>query len=181
MLISKVTRKGFSLIELLVVIFIVALIYFLGFGTFSLSSNKKTTITPLKLKSLIQKSKEFPSKGKLICIDQCKTCYFKESINKPAKKLTTNTKLGDDISIYQLDNDNNLKKIEFGRFKDKKICLLMDFYKNGSSTQMILENSEGIYFLGAYFDKSKKLDSLDDAKDLWLKYEKALHNQGDFY
>jgi len=181
MYISNTVRKGFSLIELLIVIFIVALIYFLGFGTFSLSSNKKTTITPLKLKSAIQQSKEFPPKGRLICINQCKTCFFKNEIDAPAFKLDIPLKLGNDISIYQLDKDNSLRKVDFGRFMDNKICLLMDFYQNGSSTQMVLENLDGVYFLGAYFDKSKKVNSLEDAKELWLQYEKALHNQGDFY
>lgn len=180
--ISKAThKKAFSLIELLIVIFIVALVYFLGFGPFSLSKQTKKAITPLQLKSAIQQSNDFSPQGKLICIDECKTCYFKANINSPAKKIDTHINLGKDITIYQLDKDNTLTKVDFGRFMDKKICLEMNFYKNGSSTQMVLENSKGIYFLDAYFDKSQKVNSLDDAQDLWLKYEKALSNQGDFY
>ena len=181
-MITPKATKGFSLIELLIVIFIVALIYFLGFGAISWNKNSKQTIdSPLQLKPYIQNSSFFTGSGKLICINECKTCYFKTDINTPAKKIDMQIDLGSGINIYKLDHDDMMNKIDFGRFKDKKICLLMDFYKNGSSTQMVFENTKAIYFLSAYFNNSQEVDSVDDAKNIWLKYNKNLHNQGDFY
>jgi prepilin-type N-terminal cleavage/methylation domain-containing protein len=173
--------KAFTLMELLIVIFIVALVYFLGFGAISWSNKKNNQITPLNLKTTIQNSTSFEGHGKLICLDHCKSCYFQTNINAPLRKIKNPIKLGEDVSIYQLDRDDTLTRRDFGRFDDKKICLVMDFYKNGSSTQMVIENSNGIYFLSAFFDTSSKVNSLSDAKDLWLQYNKPLQNLGDFY
>jgi prepilin-type N-terminal cleavage/methylation domain-containing protein len=173
--------KAFTLMELLIVIFIVALVYFLGFGAISWSSQKNTQLTPLTLKNTIQKSSFFKGEGKLICLDNCKSCYFQSDIKAPLIKIENKIELGSDISIYQLDKDDTLSKRDFGRFDDKKVCLIMDFYKNGSSTQMVIENSKGIYFLSAFFNTSTKVDTLSDAKRLWLRYNKHLQNLGDFY
>jgi prepilin-type N-terminal cleavage/methylation domain-containing protein len=174
-------QKAFSLIELLIVIFIVALVYFLGFGAISWSPRTNQQINILNLKSSIQKADYYENGGKLICLDKCESCYFQTDINTPPIQIENPIALGDNISIYQLDKDDMLTKRDFGRFQDKKICLVMDFYKNGSSTQMVYENSNGIYFLSAYFNASAKVDSLSDAKELWLQYNKPLQNLGDFY
>jgi prepilin-type N-terminal cleavage/methylation domain-containing protein len=173
--------KAFSLIELLIVIFIVALVYFLGFGAISWSPQTNNQITPLNLKQSIQTSSFYQGHGKLICIDKCNTCYFQTNIHSKLINIKNHINLGKNVAIYQLDKDDILTKRDFGRFNDKKICLIMDFYKNGSSTQMVLENDTGIYFLSAYFNSSAKVDSLSDAKDLWLKSNKPLENLGDFY
>jgi prepilin-type N-terminal cleavage/methylation domain-containing protein len=178
--IPKLT-KAFTLMELLIVIFIVALVYFLGFGAIKWSTNKAKTITPLNLKNSVQNSNYFLGYGRLICLDKCKECYYQADITTQLQPIENKLDLGDDISIYKLDQDDQLSKIEFGRIKDQPICLIVDFYKNGSSTQLILENNKGIYFLSSYFDTSKQVDSLQDAKKQWLKYDRSLHNLGDFY
>jgi prepilin-type N-terminal cleavage/methylation domain-containing protein len=178
--IPKLT-KAFTLMELLIVIFIVALVYFLGFDAISWSSSKNKPINPLTLKNTIQNSPFFKGEGKLICLNKCKSCYFQTAINAPLTKIENKIELGDDISVYQLDKDDTLSKRDFGRYDDKKVCLIMDFYKNGSSTQMVIENSKGIYFLSSFFDTSTKVDTLSDAKRLWLRYNKHLQNLGDFY
>ena len=174
-------RKAFSLIELLIVIFIVALVYFLGFDTISWTPQKNTQINILNLKNTIQKSDYYEGYGKLICLNKCQTCYFQTDINAPLTHIKNPINLGKNISIYKLDRDDMLTKIDFGRYQDKKVCLMIDFYKNGSSTQIVIENSSGIYFLSSYFNTSTKVDSLSDAKSLWLQYNKPLQNLGDFY
>ena len=49
------THKGFSLIELLIVILIISLVYFLGFSSIEKASTKAKALTPLNLKSSIEK------------------------------------------------------------------------------------------------------------------------------
>jgi prepilin-type N-terminal cleavage/methylation domain-containing protein len=77
--IPKLT-KAFTLMELLIVIFIVALVYFLGFGAIKWSTNKAKTITPLNLKNSVQNSNYFLGYGRLICLDKCKECYYQADI-----------------------------------------------------------------------------------------------------
>ena len=82
---------------------------------------------------------------------------------------------------YTLDARDSLLQLEYGRYQDQKICLTLDFYKNGSSTQIILENESGVYFLPSFFGTPQEVDSLDEAKDLWLKNSDLASNSGDFY
>jgi len=72
-------RRGFSLIELLIVIIIISLVYFLGFSGISNSQEKAKALTPLNLKSSILKSENFTGKGTLLCINNAKNCYFRET------------------------------------------------------------------------------------------------------
>ena len=47
-------------------------------------------------------------------------------------------------------------KMEYGRYQDEKICLVLQFYPNGSSTQIILKQLDDVYLLPAFFDDSSK-------------------------
>jgi hypothetical protein len=57
----------------------------------------------------------------------------------------------------------------------------MDFYNNGSSTQIILENEKGAYFLPAFFGEAKQFDSPEDAKDYWLERSHLVSSSGEYY
>ena len=85
------------------------------------------------------------------------------------------------IEAYALDAQDSLQRIEYGRYQDKKICLMLNFYNNGSSTQIILKNQDAVYFLPAFFEEPQKLDTLEEAEDLWLKNVQLVANSGDFY
>jgi hypothetical protein len=57
----------------------------------------------------------------------------------------------------------------------------MNFYPNGSSTQIILENEDGAYFLPAYLAEAKVFESPEDARDYWLKHSELVSDNGEFY
>ena len=86
-----------------------------------------------------------------------------------------------DITAYTLDKDEILTPIEYGRYDDKKVCLMIDFYTNGSSTQVILEDEESAYFLPAFFGKAQAFASIEEAKEYWLKEADSVSNNEDFY
>jgi prepilin-type N-terminal cleavage/methylation domain-containing protein len=177
---KRVFHKGFTLIELLIVILIVSMVYILGFHGVELNKNTPKTLTPLNLKENIINSKWFNGHATLICVNKCHSCYLRDDISTPFQKYTNAINLKH-IQAYTLDNNNNLMRIEYERFHDKKICLKMDFYNNGSSTQLILKQDKDIYFLPAYFDKAKHFTSIDDAKEYWLRYTRVLSDSGDYY
>jgi hypothetical protein len=85
------------------------------------------------------------------------------------------------IKAYTLDSRDSLVRIEYERFNDKKICLKMDFYDNGSSTQIILKNDKGTYFLPAYFGQPKAFESPEDAQEYWLENSRLVSDSGDYY
>lgn len=173
-------HKGFSLIELLVVIIIISIVYFLGFSGVENIENKPKALTALNLKSTITKSGLFTNEATLLCIDKCRSCYLRGNINTPFQSYEHGIDLKG-TQAYTLDERESLLRLEYGRYQDQKICLMLDFYKNGSSTQIILKNENGVYFLPAFFEVPQKVTSLEEAKDLWLKNSDLASNSGDFY
>ena len=173
-------RKAFSLVELLIVILIISLVYFLGFSNIEKSSSKPKALTALNLKSTIIKSDIFQGEGSFVCIDKCRSCYLRKDINSPFEAYNNRIDLKN-IEAYTLDARDNLQKIEYGRYQDEKICLALQFYPNGSSTQIILKQDNNVYFLPAFFGEAQKVASLEEAKALWLKYNQLVANKGDFY
>lgn len=172
--------KGFSLIELLIVILIVSIVYFLGFEGVDIGKPKPKALTPLNLKSNILSSELFSGQATLLCTDKCRSCYLRRDVSSEFQEYTSPIDLAD-IQAYTLDRQDALTPIEYGRYQDKKICLLMDFYNNGSSTQIILKNDKGSYFLPAFFGEPQAFYSPEEAKEYWLRNSTVADDSGAFY
>ena len=173
-------NKGFSLIELLIVILIVSIVYFLGFEGIEMGKKKPKAITPLNLKSTIVSSESFTGQATLLCIDQCRTCYLREDVFSGFQEYSSPLDLTN-IKVYTVDKYEGLTPPEYGRYQDETICLLMDFNTNGSSTQIILEKDEETYFLPAFFGEPKIFSSPEEAKEYWLRNSTIVSNSGEFY
>ena len=173
-------NKGFSLLELLIVILIISMVYFLGFEGVEIGKQKPKALTPLNLKSNIVSSELFRGEGTLLCIDNCRSCYFRSDISSPFEEYTSPIDLTN-IQAYTLDRYDALTRIEYGRYQDQKICLVMDFFKNGSSTQIILKNDEGSYFLPSFFGDPQKFSTPEEAKEYWLRNSTLASDSGAFY
>jgi len=166
--------------ELLIVIFIISLVYALGITGVEFSKKKPKALTPLNLKETIVKSEFFAGRTTLMCVDKCRKCYLRSNINADFQPYKNKIDLTG-ISVYTIDASESLQEIEYERFGDQKICLVMDFYNNGSSTQIILKDKQGAYFLPAFFAEAKKFDSPEDAKSHWLKRSRSVSNSGSYY
>jgi len=173
-------RKGFSLIELLIVVVIISLVYALGFSNFKIRKAAPKALTPLNLKETIVKSEFFNGHATLMCVNKCRNCYLRQGVSSPFKAYSNKIDLTN-IKAYTVDERESLRRLEYERYDDKKICLVMDFYNNGSSTQIILEDDKGAYFLPAFFGEPKRFDSPDDAKSYWLEQSSSVSNSGDYY
>jgi len=173
-------KRGFSLIELLIVIIIISIVYSLGFDGIEIGKSKPKALTPLNLAQNIRASKNFNSQATLLCVEDCGTCYMRSSISSAFVEYDSPIKLKN-IEAYMVDSSDNIQKIDYKRYKDKKICLKMDFYANGSSTQIILKDDKKSYFLPSLFGEPKEFVELDDAKDYWLKTSMLLSDNGAFY
>ena len=174
------TRKGFSLIELLIVVVIISLVYAIGFSNFKIRKSEPKALSPLNLKETIVKSEFFNGHATLMCVDKCHTCYLRKDISGAFRAYTNKIDLTN-IKAYSIDERDTLQQIEYERYNDKKICLVMDFYNNGSSTQIILENKDGAYFLPAFFGEPKHFKSVEDAKMYWLSQSESVSSSGDYY
>lgn len=172
-------RKAFSLIELLIVILIISIVYFLGFEGAEWDKPKPKALTPINIKATIENSEFSNVNATLLCTKKCKTCYMRFGTSDfkayPSPIDLSNT------TAYTIDSHEAVVPIEYGRYKDEKICLVMHFYRNGSSTQIILENERGAYFLPAFFGEPQAFTSIDEAKDYWLRESQSASSNGDFY
>ncbi len=174
------TQQGFSLIELLIVVVVISLVYAIGFSSFKIRKSEPKALTPLNLKETIIKSEFFNGHATLMCVNKCRNCYLRQGLSSAFKAYSNKIDLAD-IKVYTIDERDSLRRLEYERYDDKKICLVMDFYNNGSSTQIILENEEGAYFLPAFFGEPKKFDSPSDAKTYWLEQSNVVSGSGSYY
>jgi len=173
-------HKGFTLVELLIVILLISIVYFLGFEGVEIGKKTPKTLTPLTLKSNILSSELFQKKATLLCVDKCRSCYLRSGLSSGFEAYENPIDLTN-TEAYTIDRYDTLSRIEYGRYQDKKICLIMDFFKNGSSTQIILKNDRGSYFLPAFFGEPREFPSLEEAKEYWLRNTDLVSNSGDFY
>ena len=173
--------KGFTLLELIVVVLIISIVSFLVFSATARNEKKKIEILdPTTLPSTFRKSFKGQGDVDLYCINKCKECYVLQGKNISSYDGRIN--FGKDVEVHLLDDNNHFVQIDdFGRIKDKKICLRYHLYPNGSTTQMVIVNSKGIYFLPSYFGDAKKVADMEEAKALWIKDEYSLKDSGSFY
>jgi len=173
-------HSAFSLLELIVVVMIVSLVGFLVFSSAIKQQKKKEVLDPTTLPTTFRKTFQGQGDVELFCLNQCTECYVAQG--KQITAYDGGIQFGKNVEIYQLDDDNHLVQMdELGRIKDKKICLRYHLYPNGSSTQMIISNDQGIYFLPSYFGKAKKVEDLEVAKAFWIKDSYDLRDSGSFY
>ena len=166
--------------ELLIVIMLISIVYFLGFNGVEIDKNRPKALTALNLKSTIEQAAQFSGEGTFICINHCKNCYIRDNPSSPFKAYENKIDLTGS-TVYTLDAQETLQPIQEKRYQDEKICLEMHFYRNGSSSQLIIENAHGVYFLPAFFGEAQKVESLSEAKELWLKNSRLVASSGDFY
>ncbi len=173
--------KGFTLLELIVVVMIVSIMSFLLFTSIAQKEKKKNkALSPATLPSTFRQ--EFKGKGEveLFCINQCKECYI--VIDNTITAYEGQINLGEELEVEMLDKDNRFYKVnDFGRIKDEKVCFRYHLYANGSTTKMVISNKQGIYFLPSFFGKAQEVNDTEEAKTLWVKEEYSLDDSGAFY
>jgi len=175
------TMKGFTLLELIVVVMIISLMSFLLFSTAIRNEKKKTEILdPITFSSTFRESFKGQGDVEFFCINKCQECYVMQGGNISPYEGDIN--FGKDVEVHVLDEDEHFVALdELGRIEDKKICLRYHLYPNGSTTQMVIVNKQGIYFLPSFFGKSKKVADMQEAKELWIKEDYSLRDSGSFY
>jgi prepilin-type N-terminal cleavage/methylation domain-containing protein len=173
-------RLGFSLLELIVVVLIVSLIGFLVFSSAIKQQKRTEIIDPTTLQKTFRQAFKGQGDVELFCINKCKDCYVAQGNN--ITPYDGGIDFGKDVEVHILDKDNHWIDIEEqGRIQDKTISLRYHLYPNGSTTQMVISNDKGIYYLPSYFGKAKKVADMEEAKELWIKSDYDLGDSGSYY
>ena len=172
------SRQAFSLLELMIVILIMSFSYMLVFASMERTESKPKALNIKNLRASLARQGLFYSDTELFCLDQCQQCYLYR--NGETTDYEGDLALGD-LTVYQADRDDKLAKIDFGRYQDHRVSLRFSLYHNGSSSQLVIQNKTGIYYLPALFGKTVKTDSIEEAERLWLKDTHILADSGEFY
>ncbi len=167
-------KKGFSLIELLIVIAIISLFGFLVFDFLKKSEVKQDSYTINNLQKILRGQGDV----ELICINKCTQCFMRAPGSEALQEIGSDLK---EIQAYTVDKSDNPQKIEFGRLKDRPVCLRYRHYANGSNTQIILESEEKFFYFPSYFGEVSVHDSAEDAAEAWIKDTKIPRNRGNYY
>ncbi len=167
-------KKGFSLIELLIVIAIISLF---GFLVFDFLKKVEIKQDPYSIKNL---KKVFQDYGdiELLCIDKCAQCFTHTPGSDALQEASSDLK---ELQAYTVDKNDNPLKIEFGRTKDRRICLRYRHYANGSNTQIILESEGKFFYFPSYFGEVSVYESAEDAAEAWIKGSEILRSKGNYY
>ncbi len=173
------SRRAFTLVELLIVILIISISYVLVFSAMKEDVKKPKAITPLTLKSTLLAKEFATASGEFFCLEGGEKCYIRQlDTLRPYKEKVA---FGKELTVYRLNDNGNTYKPEYGRYDDKKIALRFTIYPNKSSTQMIVEEAgDKFTYLPSFFGEPKEFKTLDDAKDYWLADRKLL-DQGEYY
>ncbi len=162
-------KKAFSLFELMLVVILIGLVYSLVLG--KMPNKKRVKITTLKdLKYTLSKAKIANTTLQLIVYDRCN----KFSLKGSNKELDINPEIFQNIKIYKVKNEN-LDEITFAPYiKDDDIydvCLRFYLYKNGSSSNYIIEKNEKYYIYNPYYPQTIVTTDKDKAIEIFTQKE----------
>ena len=161
-------RRGFSLVELLIVVVVMGIVY--KFTLNSLSdieqSQHQTKLNLLNLKKKLLQY-DFENQARVVCYNDCFTCKV---ILDNKKEIDIEPFLSQEVVLYSYDNElaEFVEKENEPYFNkenvEKQSCFSFRVFKNGSSEQLYVQSEGKVYWLGDYF-KIKVYDSLKDAKE----------------
>ena len=169
------SERAFTLLELLIVILLLSLFTFLVVGSLKREASSRQIRGIPALRGLPERM-NLPA-GELVCTEQCKKCvYVGGDHNERPMALSLPP-----LTAYGIDISDQPRRLEFGRFHDRPICLRFRYYSNGSSSRMILGNGKEFFYLPSYFGEMKSFPSLEAAAEYWLRDGDLLHDRGDYY
>lgn len=158
-------KKGFTLFELIIVIFIIGTAYYLVVPYFNKNELKRFEFHDLKNYLLSFSSKE---NIELICIEECKKCY----IVIENKKMPIST-IKPPLVTYHYEN-GHLEEFEFLPSKHfdfkEKICFSYSINPERKiAEELFVKHENKIYYFSPYFKETFVFDNLSNAKDFYQK------------
>ncbi len=167
-------KKGFTLIEILVVIIIIMLVYSLLVVNFHINSGDKSEkVNLINFKKYLINS--YPHyKIDFICLEECKRCFVKVGSKFEDFYFT----LDRDIEVYTFDITSTRVKKEFGKMGDDEICFQYTILPDKTSEPVIIKNFNKYYYIPSFFGEVKVFDDFSEAKEWYFKESYPL---GDIY
>jgi hypothetical protein len=173
-------HPAFTLLELILVIFILSLFIYLGSDLLLKAPSRNKTLTPQTLRSIINENAQTGEIGTLLCTDACTKCYFSPSIHTPFRKLDIPVRLGRQPEVYRFYGSIDPKREEYGRFNGEPVCLMMHVYENGSITPIVLKTEKKVYVVPSFLGDTRTFSTMEEVKNRYTSVVDRLF-RGDYY
>ncbi len=167
------TRKAFTLFELIIVVILIGIIYAVVLTNFQVKRDVKI----MHLKNIRSSLMPFWKRGKrvdLVIYDHCKKAVILLN-HEPQKAYhpKINLKEFQHLKRFEINADNELKEIAWTSYRiDDKlypVCFSYTIFKNGSNSSYILQTEDETYaVVYPYFQDINITEDEEEAKKLYL-------------
>jgi hypothetical protein len=158
----------------LIVILLLSLFAFLVFGAVKRRAVEPERPKVSQIRELLTRE---GGERELVCIENCQRCFFLGSDHQ----LHESALHFPPIAAYIVDPSDQAVRLEYGRWRDKPVCLRIRAYANGSVDRMILESEGKFYFIPSYFGAVEEFPGLGEATERWLQHRGLFQDRGDYY
>lgn len=159
-------KKGFTLIELVIVILIISIVYLLIFSNNSFNiKNQEEKITLYNLKDFLLKNFDFEKELSFLCIEKDFSCYVKTD-----GKIVEDFKINHffikipDIYEYNIEERRvNFKDLRIENF-DYKVVFELKINSDYKTNEFILDTLENkVYVFNSIFTRPKLYETLNES------------------
>lgn len=152
--------------ELMIVIMIMGVVYTLAVGSFQNLSDEKNKLSLQNLKEYLG-SLEYKESAKLLCLNDCSTCYIFIDGNKSD---TIESFLDDEVKTYRYEFHYGYteaqKEVYFNEDDvEEDVCFSYEIDKNGVGEQLLVEYKGRYYDFSTYFRDKTVYDSIESAAE----------------
>lgn len=157
-------KKGFTLLELLLVVVLMGIVYGSISNIFEQYKEKKIDVTLMSLQNYMQ-NYAYNSHVSLVCIKQCGECLL--FVNEKFKQNVTPF-IEKNVELFRYDKDLSTQKLTIPPYftpdgQEEEVCFRYDIQPDTSKTEMIVKNKNDVYVFSSFFGSVKKYESLDEA------------------
>jgi prepilin-type N-terminal cleavage/methylation domain-containing protein len=157
-------KRGFTLLELMLVIVLMGIVYGSVINVFERYKDKAIDVTLMSLEKYMQ-SFSHNNHVSLVCIKRCEECllFVNEAFVQNVTPFTER-----DVQLYRFDRDSGVKRLELlPHFRldgqEEEACFRYDIHPDGSRTEMIVKNNKDVFVFPSFFGTVQKYSSLNEA------------------
>jgi len=161
-------RDGFTLLEMMIVVVLIAIIYSLLLSKQKKVDQNLTLDIAHPYRALLYRFWDHNHLS-IVCEDRCKECFVYEDQKRVIKEIKPIFDKNNTPKVYIFSDNGSIKRADFIQLDpkqaDKRVCFRYDLYGNGSSTEMLLEYKDKVVYLPPYFDNQKIFSSMQKAQE----------------
>ena len=169
-------KRSFTLLELVIVVLLISIVYFLLFSSFSFSKKEKDNLRIENLKNYLFDNFKYENSLSLYCIEEDKLpCY-----------ISIDGKLKDDIKItnlfletpevYNYDRDLSTKEFEDIRIneEDFNVFFKLDFNNEKKHENLVLDMGNKAYLFSSISNKIEVFEDTNSILDGFISKEEEV-------